>query len=104
MSAAAPIITDRGEFVDALSALRKGHVLIRVYDRPGGCLLDGCPVYWSFRTLLDYGLIVEYDNPEGFEAVQYYRLTRRGRAFADKACSSWRSRPWIQRLVLRVTG
>lgn len=77
MSAAAPIITDRSEFVDASIALRKGHVLIRVYDRPGGCLLDGCPVT---------------------------TITQRGWTFADKACRSWRRRPWTQRLVLRVTG
>lgn len=104
MPTAAPIIPDRAEFVDALGALRKGHVLIRVYDRPGGCLLDGCPVYWSFKTLLDYGLIDEYDNPDGFPTVQYYRITQRGRAFADQACSTWRRTPLLQRLALRVTG
>lgn len=104
MSAAEPIIPDRAEFVDALNALRRGHPLIRVYDRPGGWLLDGCPVYWSFKTLLDYGLVDEYDNPDGFPAVQYYRLSQRGRSFAEKACSTWQRRPLLQRLAMRVTG
>lgn len=99
-----PIIPDRAEFIDALKALQRGHVLVRVHDRPGGCLLDGASVYWSFSTLLAYGLIQEFSNREGFAQVQYYRLSEQGRQFAERACQAWRQRPVLERLVLRVMG
>lgn len=99
-----PIIPDRAEFVDALQALRKGHVLVQLHDGPGGCLLDGGTLYWSFHTLLDYGLIAEFDNPEGFERAHYYRITPRGDEFAQRACSTWQQRPLLQRLAMRVSG
>ena len=98
------IIPDRAEFVDALRALRNGHVLIHVSDRPGGCLLDGGTVYWSFPTLLAYGLIAEFDNAEGFENVRYYRITEEGRQFAERADSAWRRRPLLERVAMRVAG
>jgi hypothetical protein len=79
-------------------------VLIHVSDRPGGCLLDGGTLYWSFPTLLSYGLIAEFDNPEGFEHVQYYRITRSGHQFAERACTAWRQRPLLERLVVRMAG
>lgn len=99
-----PIIADRAEFVDALRALRKGHVLIRVADGPGGCLLDGGTVYWSFDTLLEYGLIAPFDNPDGFPNAQYYRITKPGHDFAERACTTWRQRPLLERVAMRVAG
>ena len=98
------IITDRGEFIDALHALRHGRVLVRVSDISGGCLLDGAPLYSAHRTLIDYGLVREYHNPLGFPSVRYYRLSEHGRDFADRACENWRRRPLLQRLAVRLAG
>jgi hypothetical protein len=98
------IIADRAEFIDALRMLRKGRVLVCVSDLSGGCVLDGAPLYSAHRTLLEYGLIGEFDNPRGFPGVRYYRLTERGRDFADRACENWRQRPLLQRLAVRLAG
>jgi hypothetical protein len=98
------IIPDRGEFIDALRVLRRGHVLVRVSDVSGGCMLDGAPVYTAHRAMLAYGLLSEFDNPQGFPSVKYYRLSERGRAFADRACDSWQRRPLLERLAVRLTG
>ena len=98
------IIPDRAEFVDALRALRRGHVLVRVHDGSGGCLLDGGPLYRSFDTLLEYRLIGEFDNPQGFAHVRYYRITETGREFAQRACESWQRRPLLERLAVRFAG
>jgi hypothetical protein len=92
------IIPDRGEFIDALRVLRKGRVLVRVSDISGGCMLDGAPLYSAHRTL------IEFDNPQGFPSVRYYRLSERGRDFADRACENWRQRPLLQRLAVRLSG
>jgi hypothetical protein len=98
------IIPDRGEFIDALRVLRKGRVLVRVSDISGGCRLDGAPLYSAHRTLIAYGLIREFDNPQGFPSVRYYQLSERGRDFADRACENWRQRPLLQRLAVRLAG
>ncbi|MCC7151722.1 MAG: hypothetical protein IT501_06935 [Rubrivivax sp.] len=100
----APIIPHRGEFIDALTALRKGHVLVHVSDAAGGCVLDGSPVYHSYPTLRRYGLIGEFENPLGFASARYYRITAHGREFAERACRAWRHRPLWQRLAVRFTG
>jgi hypothetical protein len=55
-------------------------------------------------TLLRYGLVQRFDNPDGFPEVEYYRLSREGRAFADKALSTWRRRPLLERLAVRLAG
>ena len=98
------IIPDRGEFVDALRALRRGHVLVRIGDDPRGCILDGARLYWSFQTLLQYGLIAEYENRAGLPNVHYYRITGLGRTFAERACDAWRRRPLLERLAVRMSG
>lgn len=98
------IIADRAEFVDALRLLRNGHVLVKTSETAGGCVLDGGIVYHSYETLKQYELIKEFENPHGFPNASYYRLTPRGREFADRACDAWRSRPVWQRLAVRFTG
>jgi predicted transcriptional regulator with HTH domain len=98
------IIPDRAEFIDALRALRNGHVLVRVHGGSSGCLLDGATVYRSFQTLLAYGLIRAFDNREGFAHVQYYRITESGREFAERACEWWQRRPLLERLAVRFAG
>lgn len=101
---ASRIIFDRGEFIDALHALRRGHLLVRVGEISGGCTLDGAPLYSAHRTLLEYQLVDEFDNPQGFATVRYYRLNQRGRDFAERACQAWRRRPLLQRLAVRLAG
>ena len=98
------IIPDRGEFVDALRALRRGRVMVRLTDRPGGCLIDGGALYHSAPTLLRYGLVQRFDNPEGFPEVEYYRLSPHGRDFAERALSTWQQRPLLERLAVRLAG
>lgn len=98
------IIPDRAEFVDALRLLRRGHVLVRTGEGAGSCVLDGAIIWHSVPTLLRFGLIDEFDNPHGFVSARYYRLTPRGREFADKACAAWRQRPAWQRLAVRLVG
>lgn len=99
-----PIIADRGEFIDVLGALHRGHVLVRVSDVVGGWTIDGYPVYRAHEPLARFGLIREIENPEGFPSVRYYRLTAHGRAFADRACRAWQQRPWHERLWVRALG
>ena len=65
------IIPDRAEFVDALRLLKRGHVLVRTSESAGGCVLDGAIVYHSYPTLKQYGLIDEFDNPQGFKNASY---------------------------------
>jgi DNA-binding MarR family transcriptional regulator len=99
-----PIIADRAEFIDALMHLRRGRVLVRPSDSDERCLLDGSMLYTAYKPLADYELIDEYPNPDGFEHARYYRLTPRGREFADQACQAWRQRPLLQRLAVRLMG
>lgn len=98
------IIPDRAEFIDALTHLRRGRVLVRPSDTDERCLLDGSLLYTAYKPLVDYQLIDEYANPDGFEHARYYRLTPRGREFAEQACQAWRQRPLLQRLAVRLMG
>lgn len=98
------IIADRGEFVDALRALQRGHVLVHAGDIWGGCTIAGGVVHTTFRTLTAYALVDEFRNPDGFEHVHYYRLNARGREFAERALRAWERRPLIERLATRLLG
>jgi DNA-binding IclR family transcriptional regulator len=102
--AGARIIADRGEFIDVLRALARGHILVRLSDLSGGCSIDGSAVYRSFEPLVRYGLIREFDNPQGFGGVRYFRLTERGCDFAARAVQSWQRRPLLERLITRLVG
>lgn len=99
-----PIIADRAEFIEVLATLRRGHILVRTGDSSVGCILDGAFVYHAFPTLMKYRLIDEFDNPEGFPGVRYFRINDRGRDFADRAWEHWRSRGVWERLLVRLTG
>ncbi|MBL8348095.1 MAG: hypothetical protein JNN03_21860 [Rubrivivax sp.] len=98
------IIPDRGEFIDVLRALRRGHVLVHAGEHAGGWVVDGGNVYSSYDPLLRYELVQEFDNPEGFEHVHYFRLTPQGRDFAERAVAAWRQRPVLERLMVRLVG
>jgi DNA-binding IclR family transcriptional regulator len=91
-----------GEFIDVLRALQRGHVLVRASDCAGGCAINGSAVYHSWETLVEHGLIAEFNNPEGFRHVHYYRLSPKGRAFADRAWAEWKSKPLWQRMAARL--
>ncbi len=101
---AQPIIADRGEFIDALTLLQRGRVLVRGADPASNCVLDGGPVYTAHRPLLDYALVEEFSNPDGFPHMHYYRISARGQAFARRACTAWQRTPLLQRLAVRLTG
>jgi hypothetical protein len=98
------IIADRGEFIDALQRLRKGQILVQPVESDDRCVLDGCMLYTAYRPLASYQLIEEFRNREGFPSARYFRLSERGRAFADRACATWRQRPLLERLAVRLTG
>lgn len=99
-----PLIPDRGEFVDVLAALQRGHVLVRLSEQHDGCWIAGRNVFWSFEPLVACGLIEPFDNPAGFARVRYFRLNPRGEAFAARACADWKRRPLLQRLAARLVG
>jgi hypothetical protein len=98
------IIADRAEFAEALHSLSRGHILVRAGYTAHSCVIDGAPVYHSFEVLRDYGLIDRFDNHDGFEGVEYYRLSPAGRQFAARVWQGWRARPPLERLVVRFTG
>jgi hypothetical protein len=98
------VIPDRGEFIDVLRALARGHVLVHASDSAGGWAVAGGSVYSAFDPLVRYELVQEFDNPEGFEHIRYFRLTQRGREFAESAWAAWRARPWLERLLVRLVG
>jgi hypothetical protein len=101
---AAPIIADRAEFVGVLSRMRLGLTLVRPGDETGPCVLDGALVRHAYTPLADYGLIDEVPQPAHLPHAHCYRLSERGREFADRAWASWRQRPLWQRLVVQLTG
>jgi hypothetical protein len=102
------LIADRGEFIDVLRHLRQGHVLVRPKaacdSDQANSVLDGCPVYTAVQPLMQFDLIAEFDNPDGFPTMRYFRMTRTGRDFADRALQAWRQRPWTERLAIRLMG
>jgi hypothetical protein len=99
-----PAIADRGEFVDALRMLSRGGTLVRVSDLAGGWVVGGMAVYTAQHALLEWQLVEEFDNAEGFAGVRYFRLTARGAAFAERASAAWRAMPLGQRLLARLMG
>jgi hypothetical protein len=99
-----PAIADRGEFVDALRLLSRGGTLVRVSDLAGGWVVGGMAVYTAQHALVEWQLVEEFDNAEGFAGVRYFRLTSRGAAFAERASAAWRAMPFGQRLLARLMG
>jgi hypothetical protein len=98
------IIPDRGEFIDALQRLRSGRLLARALDDERRCLLDGRMLHATYRPLSAYGLLEEVRRPSTLSGLHWYRLSPRGQAFAERACTEWRRRPLLQRLAMRLMG
>lgn len=90
------------EFIDALAALRQGCVVVVMDPENHMCVLDGMQLLCSFHVLQDYGLVAEFDNPDGFEGLRYFRLSEAGTGFADRALAAWEARAWHERLALRL--
>ncbi|GAB4041858.1 MAG: hypothetical protein Fur0014_13450 [Rubrivivax sp.] len=99
-----PIIPDRAEFVEALRLLRRGHLMVHLGDGANTKAIGGGIVHHSAPALMQYGLVDEVDNPDGFPGVRYYRLSERGREFADRAWARWRSLPLLERAAVRLFG
>jgi hypothetical protein len=106
MSAQAqPIIPDCGEFIDALALLRRGRLLVHsADDADERCIVAGHVLYTTWRPLHDYGLLDELPPEPGFGRLHCYRLSPRGRDFADRAWAEWKRRPLLQRLAARLAG
>jgi hypothetical protein len=100
----ATALLNLGEFIDALAALRRGRVVVVMDAEARVCVLDGSPLLWSFRVLSDYGLIAEFDNPDGFAGLRYYRMTDDGLSFSERALAAWQARAWHERLAIRLFG
>jgi hypothetical protein len=104
MSQTKPIIADRAEFIDALTHLRRGCVLVRPDPADERCVLDGSPMYTAFKPLASYGPIDAFPNPDGVEHAHCYRLNPGGRAFAERAGQAWKQGPLLLRLAVGLTG
>lgn len=100
----ATALLNLGEFIDALAALRRGRVVVVMDAEARVCVLDGSSLLWSFRVLDDYGLIAEFDNPDGFPGLRYYRMTGDGLSFSERALAAWQARAWHERLAIRLFG
>ena len=99
-----PIIADRAEFVDALHLLRRGHLLVQCGEGTGSCVLGGATVYHSMPTLLAYGLLDPVHERPLAPHVRCYKLSPRGRHFADRAWTEWKRKPLLQRVAVRLMG
>lgn len=100
-----PIIADRGEFIDALRQLRRGQLLVHSDDGADErCVIEGTVLYTAYKPLQDYGLLDEVRPPGARDRMHCYRLSPRGRDFADQAWQQWKSRPLLERLAVRISG
>jgi hypothetical protein len=99
-----PIIPDRAEFVDVLDLLRRGHELVQHGQCAGSALISGGVVYHSVPTLLRYGLLDTVERPDLPPGARCWRLSERGRMFADRAWREWRRKPLWQRVAVRLVG
>lgn len=96
-------IADRGEFIDALGRLRRGEVLVHADDEDDErCILDGQVLYASWRPLSRFGLLDELPRHPRDGRLHCYRLSPRGREFADRSIAAWKARPLWQRLAMRL--
>lgn len=98
------IIADRAEFVDVLDLMRRGHLLVQNGDGDDCCVLSGARVVHSMPTLRAYGLIDPVRLPDQRPRTQCYRLSSRGRHFAERAWSEWKRKPLLQRMAVRLLG
>ncbi len=97
------LIADRGEFIDALARLRRGELLVHSADAGDErCLIEGQVLYTSWKPLSDFGLLHELPRQPRQGRMRCYKLSPRGRDFADRACAAWKRQPLWQRLAMRL--
>jgi hypothetical protein len=97
------LIADRGEFIDALARLRRGQLLVHADDAADErCLIEGQLLYASWKPLSRYGLLDELPAQPRQGRMRCYRLSPRGRDFADRAVAAWKSQPLWRRLAMRL--
>ena len=103
-SEAAPtLIADRGEFIDALARLRRGQLLVHSDDASDDrCLIEGQMLYTAWRPLSQYGLLDELPRQPRQGRMHCYKLSPRGRDFADLAVAEWKRQPLWRRLAMRL--
>lgn len=100
---AGPLIADRGEFIDALARLRRGELLVHSADAADErCLIEGQVLYTSWKPLSDFGLLDELPAQPRQGRMHCYKLSPRGRDFADRAVAAWKRQPLWQRLAMRL--
>ena len=98
-----PVVADRGEFIDALARLRRGQVLVRPADaHDERCVIEGQMLYASWRPLSEFGLLDELPPQPRQGRMHCYRLSPRGRDFADRAVAEWKRQPLWRRLAMRL--
>lgn len=97
------LIADRGEFIDALARLRRGQLLVHSEDAEDDrCLIEGQLLYASWRPLSRFGLLDELPRQPRQGRIRCYRLSPRGRDFADRAVAEWKRQPLWRRLAMRL--
>lgn len=97
------MVADRYELFYALKLLRRGYTLARFRESPR-CAIAGGLLYWSFPDLERYALIQPVENPDGFEGMEYYRITPAGFEFEARLQAWWRGlTPW-EKFKLRLLG
>ena len=98
-----PVVADRGEFIDALARLRRGQVLVHSADADDErCLIEGQMLYTCWKPLSRFGLLDELPRQPRQGRVHCYRLSPRGRDFADRAVAEWKRQPLWRRLAMRL--
>jgi hypothetical protein len=96
-------VADRGEFIDALARLRRGQVLVHSADADDErCLIEGQMLYCSWKPLSRFGLLDELPRTPRQGRIHCYRLSPRGRDFADRAVAAWKRQPLWRRLAMRL--
>jgi hypothetical protein len=98
------LIADRAEFVDVLDLMRRGHLLVQNGDDDDCCMLSGARVVRSMPTLRAFGLLDPVQLPDQRPRTQCYRLSGRGRHFAERAWSEWKRKPLLHRMAVRLLG
>src|SRR5690606_28769315 len=68
------VVAHRYELFSALRLLRRGYTLARFRESPR-CAIAGWILYSAFPDLERYELIQPVDNPDGFEGMEYYRIS-----------------------------
>ena len=96
--------------------LRRGSVMVRLGEHPGGCVIDGGVVYRTehygyalrkaleeqglpvdedtlyplLRRLESQGLLVSEWREEDRRRKRFYRISRQGQALLDRLLAEWR--------------